>query len=294
MAERDDKHLQCMEVWGGNRCVDSGVIMPGLDAWIYSQPCEHEAEGGDVHYVSSCASGQVVRMLVADVAGHGSSVAQTASHLRALMRRYVNDHDQLRIARSLNREFTANSEGGIFATAVLMTFDSPTNRLLVANAGHPSPLWWQSKRSEWTFLKPSGAGGEGNVPWGIEEGVDYQQFGVRLHVDDLILSYTDSLIEARDGRGELIGEGGLLERVRGLGAPEPRELLPRLLETIGGEDASNLTRDDVTCLLFRPNGLRPRIPIRDLLLVPIRVIAEWAGKRPAWAQWSPATHQSTR
>ena len=26
------KHMQCMEVWGGNRSVDSGVIMPGMDS----------------------------------------------------------------------------------------------------------------------------------------------------------------------------------------------------------------------------------------------------------------------
>src|ERR1700733_13522622 len=56
------KHMQCMEVWGGNRPIDSGVIMPGVDAWVYSQPCENQDAGGDVHYVSTCCGGVVVRM----------------------------------------------------------------------------------------------------------------------------------------------------------------------------------------------------------------------------------------
>jgi hypothetical protein len=30
--------MRCMEVWGGNRAVDCGVVMSGLDAWLYSQP----------------------------------------------------------------------------------------------------------------------------------------------------------------------------------------------------------------------------------------------------------------
>src|SRR5438270_328609 len=83
----DIKHMQCMEVWGGNRPVDSGVIMPGVDAWVYSQPCANQEAGGDVHYVSTCAGGQVVRMVVADIAGHGAGVAETGANLRLLMRR---------------------------------------------------------------------------------------------------------------------------------------------------------------------------------------------------------------
>src|ERR1043165_9442152 len=77
------KQMQGMEVWGGNRPVDSCVIMAGLDAWVYSQPHGGGEGGGDVHYVSSCAAGMVTRLLVADVAGHGQSVAETASRLRA-------------------------------------------------------------------------------------------------------------------------------------------------------------------------------------------------------------------
>lgn len=133
-------------------------------------------------------------MLVADVAGHGSAVAEMATQLRSLMRRYVNDHDQGRFVRSLNREFTGASSGGIFATAVAMTFDSPTNNLLICNAGHPPPLWYQSSKKIWTYLIPREAG-SANVPWGIEESVEYEQFAVRLRVDDLVLCYTDSLIE---------------------------------------------------------------------------------------------------
>ena len=220
--------MTCMEVWGGNTRSDSGVIMPGLDAWIYSEPWQHDTAGGDVHYRSSCASGQVVRMLVADVAGHGESVAKTAADLRALMRRYVNDHDQIRFVRSLNREFTAASSDGIFATAVAMTFDSPTNNLLICNAGHPPPLWYQSALKKWTYLVPDEAA-SANVPWGIVDTVDYEQFAVRLRVGDLVLCYTDSLIETRDADGELIGQAGLLGLIRQLDNPEPAGLVPRII-----------------------------------------------------------------
>ena len=59
--------MQCMEVWGGNQSVDSGVVMAGLDAWVYCRPYAAvgadapAAAGGDVYFVSSCATGRIAR-----------------------------------------------------------------------------------------------------------------------------------------------------------------------------------------------------------------------------------------
>jgi serine phosphatase RsbU (regulator of sigma subunit) len=279
----DDKTklMTCMEVWGGNQHSDSGIVMPGLDAWIYAEPWQSAEAGGDVHYLSSCASGQVVRMLVADVSGHGLSVAKIATDLRGLMRRFVNDHDQLRFVSSLNREFTKASADGIFATAVAMTFDSPTNNLLMCNAGHPPPLWYQSAKKEWTYLIPAEAG-SANVPWGIVDSVDYEQFAVRLKVDDLVLCYTDSLIEARDADGELIGPAGLLKLMNEIEGWSPKTLVQRIIDELDQRGEGAVKRDDVTCLLFRPNGLRPKIPYFDKLLAVPRVLGVWCGVQFGW------------
>jgi hypothetical protein len=58
--------MQCMEVWGGNALIDTSVSISGLDAWVYSKPFENGEAGGDVHYVSSCATGRITRLLLAD------------------------------------------------------------------------------------------------------------------------------------------------------------------------------------------------------------------------------------
>ncbi len=279
------KTLHCTEVWGGNRSVDRTVVLPGLDAWVYSQPCHNTAAGGDVHYVSACAGGQVVRMLVADVSGHGPAVAGAADALRRLMRRHVNDHDQRRFVRRLNREFAADvTTDGKFATAVALTYDSTRGRkLLACNAGHPPPLWYRATAGGWTTLEAQQPGSEGNLPWGILKGIDFEQFAVRLDVGDLVLCYTDSLTEARDATGELIGTAGLLDRVRPLDVSDPARLVPTLLASLDRLDPGNLTRDDVTCLLVRPNGSRPRLPIVDLLLSPVRFFAGFAGVHLPWS-----------
>src|SRR5580692_6613448 len=133
------QQMTCMEVWGGSQLTTRGVEMGGLDAWVYSKPFGHAEHGGDVYYASSCATGRITRLLLADVAGHGLSVASTAANLRTLMRRFVNRLDQNEFVRLLNQQFTALSKDGAFATAVVATFFEPSRVMTVCNAGHPRP-----------------------------------------------------------------------------------------------------------------------------------------------------------
>ena len=103
----------------------------GLDAWVYSKPHGQAQRGGDVYYASSCGTGRITRLLLADVAGHGNTVAATAADLRTLMRRFVNRLDQTEFVSLLNRQFGEMSEEEVYATAIVTTFFSPTGRLAV-------------------------------------------------------------------------------------------------------------------------------------------------------------------
>ena len=252
--------LQCMEVWGGNQASDNGVIMPGLDAWVISRPYEGDDAGGDIHYVSSCNTGRITRILVADVSGHGKHVAAVASALRTLMRRFVNYIDQTKLMAGLNQEFAALAEMGSFATAVVATFWAPTDSLVISNAGHPRPIWYRAKTKAWQLLDAKvedPAAGLANIPLGIAEPTAYDEFSIRLSPGDLVLLYTDSLIEAAASGGRQLGEQGLVGLLNRLDASSPHSLLPALLAAVEAH-ADGPPRDDVTALLLRPNTLKPR------------------------------------
>src|SRR5205809_1860362 len=133
MPEHPEQFMQCMEVWGGNTLVDNSVKMPGLDAWVYAKPYQNSDAGGDVHYVSSCATGRITRLLVADVSGHGAAVCDVAGQLRGLMRKHVNQIDPSRFVQSMNQQFATMAKAGCFATAVVTTFFAPTNELSLCN-----------------------------------------------------------------------------------------------------------------------------------------------------------------
>jgi serine phosphatase RsbU (regulator of sigma subunit) len=265
--------MQCMEVWGGSQLTSQGVVFGGLDAWVYSKPFGNAQRGGDVYYASSCATGRIARLLLADVAGHGTSVAGTAADLRTLMRRFVNRLDQTEFVRLLNQQFAALSQGGSFATAVVATFFEPSRRMTVCNAGHPRPLLYRASRQKWDFLghgspepvavkKPMGPS---NLPLGMLDISQYDLFDIELEPGDCMLSYTDALMESNDSSGEMLGEQGVLRILRLIGGAEPQTLVEKLLAEIAERYPSNLTDDDVTVLLVRANGRKARVTLGEKL-----------------------------
>lgn len=272
----DTGHLQCMEVWGGNTAVDTGVVMAGLDAWAYARPWHGAIAGGDVHYVSSCATGRITRLLVADVSGHGDAVAETASALRRLMRELINRIRPDHVFGALNRAFTDLVEEGGFATAVIATFYAPTHELTLCNAGHPPPLLRSGRDGTWSYLQddtePAGprGGSPANVPLGVIDATQYDVHARRLQVGDLVVLYSDSLTDAGAPEGGRLGQEGLLEVVRGIEEPDPQAFARALLDRVNAETID----DDLTLLLFRPNGLFRGVPFHVRLLAPVRTLVD--------------------
>jgi serine phosphatase RsbU (regulator of sigma subunit) len=262
-----------MEVWGGNAGVERRFHMPGLDLWLYSRPHQNDANGGDVYYLSSCASGRITRLLLADVSGHGAAVAESATQLRDLMRRYVNSISQARFVEGLNREFTRISEDGRFATALVGTFFTLSGRFQLCQAGHPPPLVYRQQTGRWDVCDPVHTpvvrSTLRNTPIGILERVEYSQTEFAFAPGNMLLAYTDGLTEMRDYNDQLLGAARLHEVVRSLDPSRPEQLLKALLARVrelGFESDS----DDLTVLLTRADGTIPSWT--NNLLAPLRLL----------------------
>jgi phosphoserine phosphatase RsbU/P len=251
--------MQCMEIWGGNHPTQRSVSTPGLDIWVWSQPYQASAGGGDVHYVSLCGGGETTRLILADIAGHGASVADTAVDLRRLMRESINHKSQSRLVQRLNRQFAKLSKLKKFATAVVATYLARTNQLTLSNAGHPRPLFYQASNATWSFINDNrgdGTQGLANLPLGVDGTTNYPPVILNLQPGDLLLIYTDALPESK-GTGGMLGEQGLLEVLQTLDATHPATLVQQLITRLHDHLNSQPAIDDATILLLHHNGTRP-------------------------------------
>ncbi len=258
--------LQCMELWRGNSSVETTASSTGLEAWIFSQPYHGESSGGDVHYLSLCVGGIVTRILLADVSGHGVKVDATSNILKKLLRRFMNAKKQDRLVEELNCEFAGLEQSGRFATAVIATYLSHKNQLLLTNAGHPRPLLYRKSVGRWQYLiHENTQGNAGNLPLGINSTTRYEHAAFSIESGDTLLLYTDAFTEAGIDAGQPLGEQGLLALVEFIPLTDSIDQFGRKLVDAVRALAGGVANDDETLIVIRfgegrkPPGLLERL-----------------------------------
>jgi len=267
-----EQRMDCMAVCGGH---DNGIRhyrRPGLDVWVLSLAHQDVAAGGgDLHLISSCASGRITRMLLADICGFGALFNGIAARLREVMKRNVNTIKQTRSVHEMSEHLKGSAQHGCFASTLISTYFAPTRSFTVCNAGHPAPMLCRRATREWSLLKQPGeqkVDGDGNL--GVLSATEYQQMNTTLEVGDMVLTYGNSLTEARARNGQTMGVDALLRRVQELDCNSPADIPQRLVDNIVSERADNLGDSDATIVLCQ--ATEARVDWRDNVLAPFRLL----------------------
>jgi serine phosphatase RsbU (regulator of sigma subunit) len=212
---------------------DEPFDLPGLRTVVQYLPASRVGRvGGDWYITAEMPDGKVL-IAIGDVAGHGLAAAAGMARLRgALAGLAITRAAPERLVGWLNElvrhvaiEHTASVIAGYFDPASLL--------FTWAQAGHPPPVL---VRGAWARPLDQPAGillGAGDEP--------YQAATQQLARGDLLLLFTDGLIERRDRPVEQ-GLAILAQAVRGIADPE--RAIAAALRELGNAD----TEDD-TCLV---------------------------------------------
>jgi serine phosphatase RsbU (regulator of sigma subunit) len=138
----------------------------------------------------------------------------------------------------------------------------------ICNAGHPHPLYFRAADARWSLIskRDSGDAGAGlaNLPLGLDDETSYPTVELPLGRGDIIVFYTDALVEAADHEGRLLGESGLLELGRRLELADrsPASIGGALLAAVANHRQGQPAADDVTIVVVRHTaGPSPRLTL---------------------------------
>ncbi|MHC4217106.1 MAG: PP2C family protein-serine/threonine phosphatase [Planctomycetota bacterium] len=247
--------IQCAEVWGGNHTTHTPVSLPGLDGVLFSKSCSG-SRGGDIHYLSMCGSGILSRVCIADVAGHGQSIAAVGRETHDILRRHTNWPDHRRMLRLLNRSLERRDLHTL-TTAAVLTYYPPSRRLSYSYAGHP-PAWYYSAAADaWELLTlDHDSEGQDNgvlvdVPLAISPNAAFSRSRRQVQIGDRLLIVTDGVLEAPDASGRLFGAGRTEKLLREHRQRSLREISASLMESLARHcGTSRFVHDDVSYLLL--------------------------------------------
>jgi sigma-B regulation protein RsbU (phosphoserine phosphatase) len=132
-------------------------------------------------------------------------------------------------------------------TLFLALLDSESKRMHYINAGHNPPVLVR-KNGEMELLE------EGGTVIGLLPGVRYNRAQVEIHPGDVLVLYTDGVVEASNAAGEMYGVEGLVRSVEAtLPDATPEVVLARILADVHEVSAGAPAADDQTLVIISPD-----------------------------------------
>lgn len=198
--------------------------------------------GGDLYDVGLGADG-TVRLLIADVSGHGVFAALLAAFFKMGYQVYSDrEPGPAAVLNSLHREFCRSVQSGHFVTVLLVWLDPTNGRMRYASAGHVPGLLRRAREETMERLLPTGP------VLGLVEQCRCTEVETRLDPEDSLLLVTDGVLEAPSPAGEPYGIARLETLARRHRPGNPAELLQDLRIDLEQFQHSPDGDDDCTAL----------------------------------------------
>jgi serine phosphatase RsbU (regulator of sigma subunit) len=221
-----------------------GLQLDGLDIHGLYEACE-ETSGDYFDYIRR--SGGRLGLVVGDVSGHGVGAALVMSTARALLRAFAaTTAPPAELVTRLNRFLSDDIETGRFMTLFYGEVALEERQLTYVRAGHNEPLLYRAARDGFDELDVGG------IALGVIDDFKFESAGpVSLDPGDVLLLYTDGIVEARNGAGEVFGQSrleGVVRQTRAGSALQVAEAVRRAAVDFAG---SGVKDDDITLVVAK-------------------------------------------
>jgi sigma-B regulation protein RsbU (phosphoserine phosphatase) len=223
---------------------------PALAGWRFAHSYRTANEvGGDYYDFTALPDGRLA-LAVGDASGHGMAAGLVMAIGNATLKTALDlDPAPAKVAAVLNRTLCRTGTRRTFLSFFYALLDPASGRLEYFGAGHPFPLLLRRDGR----IQELGAGG---LPLGIREPLSPPTAEATLAPGDLLVLYTDGLVEATDRAESAFGFDRLASVVYHGGSPQT--LHDRVLAAFDAHVAGEPLRDDVTLVVVgrEPDGER--------------------------------------
>ncbi|MDH7568234.1 MAG: GAF domain-containing protein [Armatimonadota bacterium] len=220
--------------------------IPGLEiGQVYAPAGDQEEVGGDFYDFIPLDGGQL-GIVIADVSGKGIRAATATAMGKYLVRAYLLENPSPAdvVTRANRALYLQLKEDTGFLTLVYALWEDRQRQLVYVNAGHPYPLLWRRATGEIQALRSPHT-----MMLGVMPDLSFTEKRVEIHEGDLLLAYTDGVIEARRGH-EQFGAARLESALRETAHLPPQAIVDEIYRRVR-QFQNNHWKDDVTLLAVR-------------------------------------------
>ncbi len=203
--------------------------------------------GGDFYDFVTLRDGRT-GVVVADVSGKGTSAAFYMAEIKGIIQSLAGIYDSpSELLTAVNVVLYRNLDRKSFITLAYVDFDIEKCELRFARAGHCPILHITGGRAD--FLCPPGIG------LGLDKGQLFestiQDRQLRIQDGDIVVLYSDGVVEARNSRAEEYGEERLKQIVQRTADRTAETITAAILEDVRTFVGLARAHDDLTCVVLK-------------------------------------------
>jgi sigma-B regulation protein RsbU (phosphoserine phosphatase) len=211
------------------------------------------------YYDFLCLKDAALALAIGDVAGKGISAALLMAAIQSTMRTQLSagipavaaagnpgGHSAPSTAylvSHLNQQLYANTAPEKYATFYFGVYDETTSTLTYTNAGHVPPILLRDGTLEHLAVTGTVVGA---FPF-----ASYEERDVALRSGDLLVAYTDGIVEPENEYGEAFGDERFQELLLKHRQEDSGEIISRVMEAVRQWTGTSELQDDMTMLLLR-------------------------------------------
>lgn len=219
---------------------DSGAARP---ASVFARMRPAREVGGDFYDWIWCEDGRLV-FVVGDVSGKGIPAALLMTSTRTAIRSLIMAGASVANAvANANRLLSENNERCFFVTLFIGELDVGTGRLDYINAGHEPPRVLEAG-TERQALNPGGPA------LGVIEEAEFETGTAWLRPGDIVVAYTDGVIDAVDATGERFGDDRVKTVLEDRASTFAPGIVDRMFEAVDRFAGDEQQFDDITCIVL--------------------------------------------
>lgn len=187
-----------------------------------------------------------ISFILGDIAGKGMNSLMIMVMLRAMLRLTVNTTQSAgTILGWANRGITGETQIDHFASVALINYDSETKNVQIASAGTTPVLLYSAEKDSITQVS------ETNEPVGVEKTTVYSDKEFTVQSGDIIVAYTDGVVETPNERGIQYSQERLMELVKNNKKLSGKEIADVVKSDIVKFSGSGYQHDDQTLLIIK-------------------------------------------
>ena len=221
--------------------------VPGLDVFAICKPAYET--GGD-YYDFIELDDKKLAITIGDVSGKGIQAAFYMTFTKGVLYALCNDYtSSVEVLCRTNKMFRKNAAKGTFISLIFGIFDAEKSMFRFSRAGHNPLLYFNNKEKKLHIYQPEG------IAIGMADMSKFSSHiseqSVKMDEGDILIFYTDGMVEAVNRENELFGEERLYQLIKKYNELPSQQMIEKIEEEISIFVDGTDQYDDMTMVVVK-------------------------------------------